>query len=141
VEGPVPEQPASITIDPVEVAAIEASLTPLPPPAVAPTPEATAERPVSGVGPTGAGPEDIVPGAPAPLDSGPPDAASTRGIAERFALFNGIDFASGQYAYPTPTLPALVRLIVAGTIDLDLAQFGGLTDYQSSAAIYFERGL
>ena len=79
VEGPVPEQPASITIDPAEVAAIEASLTPLAAPPLAPTPEATTERPVSGVGPTGetavVGPEDVVPGGPGPLDIGAPAAA------------------------------------------------------------------
>ena len=145
VDGPVPEQPASITIDPAEIAALEAGLTPLAAPPVAPTPEATAERPVSVGGPAGGtavvGPEDRVTGEPAPIDPGPADAASTRGIADRFACFNGIDFGSGQYAYPTPTLPALVQLIVAGTIDLDLSQLGVLTDYRSSAAIYFERGV
>ena len=145
VEGPVPEQPASITIDSAEIAAIAASLTPLPAPPVAPTTEPTAERPVSGVGPTGetavVGPEDIASGGPVSLDIEPTDAATTRGIADGFVFFNGIDFGSGQYAYPTPTLPALVQLIVAGTIDLDLMQLGGLTDYRSSAASYFERGV
>ncbi len=145
VEGPVPEHPASIAIDSAEIAAIAASLTPLPAPPVAPTTEPTAERPVSGVGPTGetavVGPEDIASGGPVSLDIEPTDAATTRGIADEFVFFNGIDFGSGQYAYPTPTLPALVQLIVAGTIDLDLIQLGGLTDYRSSAASYFERGL
>jgi len=145
VEGPVPEHPASIAIDSAEIAAIAASLTPLPAPPVAPTTEPTAERPVSGVGPTGetavVGPEDIASGGPVSLDIEPTDAATTRGIADEFVFFNGIDFGSGQYAYPTPTLPALVQLIVAGTIDLDLIQLGGLTDYRSSAASYFERGV
>ena len=97
------------------------------------------------MGPTGetavVGPEDIASGGPVSLDIEPTDAATTRGIADGFVFFNGIDFGSGQYAYPTPTLPALVQLIVAGTIDLDLMQLGGLTDYRSSAASYFERGV
>jgi hypothetical protein len=94
------------------------------------------------VGPAGeGGPANLVRGESAPLDIGPPGGASTSGIADQFVFFNGIDFGSGQYAYPTPTLPALVQLIVAGTIDLDLMQLGGLTDYRSTAASYFERGV
>jgi len=145
VEGPVPEQPASITIDPAEIAAIEASLTPITAPPVAAAPAAPAERPAGGVGATGetavVGPEANVRGGSAPLDLAPSDVAITSGIADQFVFFNGIDFGSGQYAYPTPTLPALVQLIVAGTIDLDLMQLGSLTDYRSSATSYFERGV
>jgi hypothetical protein len=142
VEGPVLEQPAAITIDAGEIAAIEASLTPLTAPPAAAPPEATTERPVRGLGPAGeGGPANLVRGESAPLDIGPPGGASTSGIADQFVFFNGIDFGSGQYAYPTPTLPALVQLIVAGTIDLDLMQLGGLTDYRSTAASYFERGV
>jgi len=145
VEGPVPEQPASITIDPAEVAALEASLTPITASPPAPTPEATTERPVDGAGPTGetavVGPEDIIPARSAPLDDGPSDAASARGIADRFAFFNGIDFGSGQYAYATPTLPALVQLIVGGPIEAGPTQSDALSDYRTTAVSYFERGV
>ena len=145
VEGPVPEQPASITIDPADVAAIAASLTPVTPPPLAAAPEATTEWPVGGVGPTGetsvGGPEDTAPAVPAPLARGPSDAASARGIADRVAFFNGIDFASGQYAYATPTLPALVQLIVAGPIEADPTQPDALSEYRMTAASYFERGV
>ena len=139
VDGPVPEQPPSITIDPADVVALAAGLTPLAAPPVVPAPEPAAGRPVGETAVVV--PEGNVTGAAASLDPRPVDAASTRGTADRLACFNGIDFGSGQYAYPTPTLPALVQLIVAGTIDLDLTQLGVLADYRSSAAIYFERGV
>ena len=143
VEGPVPEQPASITLDPAVVTAIEASLTPPGAlPGVAP-PEATAERPAGGVeGPTAetavAGAEEIVAGGPSRSDI-EPTAAPVAPEDTEFVVFNGVEFETGRYAYPM-TLSMLVQSIVAGTIDADLLPLDTLSDYRSSAASYFERG-
>ena len=129
VEGPVPEQAASISVDRTVIAAIDAALTPPTERPGGPPGRTTTEQP----GVTGemaiVESEQVVAAEPPFVDT---DVGGPGGRA--LVVFNGIDFESGRYAYPTPSLAALAKSIVSGPIDADRATSPGQSDYRTAAA-------